>query len=61
MGCAGPYVVALPDAVHVRRSCGGAVMDRADLLNAMVLAGINAAVVIGCIVIWAVIMGALQW
>jgi hypothetical protein len=36
-------------------------MDRADLLNAMVLAGINAVVVIGCIVIWAVIMGVLQW
>lgn len=36
-------------------------MDRTDLLNAMVLAGINAVVVIGCIVIWAVIMGALQW
>lgn len=36
-------------------------MDRTDLLNAMVLAGINAVVVIGCIVIWAVIMGVLQW
>lgn len=36
-------------------------MDRTDLLNAMVLAGINAVVVIGCIVIWAVIMGAMQW
>jgi hypothetical protein len=36
-------------------------MDRTDLLNAMVLAGINAVVAIGCIVIWAVIMGALQW
>jgi hypothetical protein len=36
-------------------------MDRSDLLNAMVLAGINAVVVIGCILIWAVIMGVLQW
>jgi hypothetical protein len=36
-------------------------MDRTDLLNAMVLAGINAVVVIGCILIWAVIMGVLQW
>jgi hypothetical protein len=36
-------------------------MDRADLLCAMVLAGINAVVVIGCILIWAVILGALQW
>lgn len=34
-------------------------MDRTDILNAMVLAGINAVVVIGCIVIWAVIMGAM--
>lgn len=36
-------------------------MDRSDLLSAMVLAGVNAVVIVGCMVIWAVIMGALTW
>jgi hypothetical protein len=36
-------------------------MDGPDLTDAVFHAGVSAVVVIGCIVIWAVIMGALQW
>lgn len=36
-------------------------MDRLDLLNAMVVAGVNALVIVGCLIIWAFIIGAVQW
>ena len=34
---------------------------QSDMLHAMVIAGVNAIVVVGCIVIWAVILGVLEW
>ncbi len=34
---------------------------QSDLLHVMVLAGINALTVMGCLVIWAVILGVLEW
>lgn len=32
-----------------------------DFQHALVLAGINAIVVAGCIMVWATILGAIQW
>ena len=34
---------------------------QSDMLHMMVVAGVNAVVIVGCMVMWAVIMGVLTW